>query len=377
MVFHISLNILLIAFYAVVFGLCFFVPDNFLAMAFDSGGVTTGPMTVPFIMAIGAGVSSARMDKDGRDDSFGLVALCSVGPIIAVMVLGIVYAANGSVDAPILPIIENTREGVFHYGHGLLEEAENVGIALLPIAAFALLFQLFTRAFSAGPFIRILVGIVYTFVGLSVFLTGANEGFLPTGVSLGESLASIGNGFIILPISVIIGYFIVNAEPAVYVLNKQVEQITAGSISSKTMRLTLSIGVSAALGLAMVRILTGISILWILIPGYVLVLGLSFLVPKFFTGIAFDSGGVASGTMMSAFVLPFAQGACRQLGGNIMTQAFGCVAFVALTPIVSIQVCGLVYKMKSRKAIKRLSNEQEFFLDYSTPPAKSSKEVHH
>ena len=376
MVFHISLNILLIVFYVAVFVLCFFVPKNFLAMAFDSGGVTTGPMTVPFIMAIGAGVSSARMDKDGRDDSFGLVALCSVGPIIAVMVLGIAYTANGSVDPIVLAQVTDTRESIVHYGHGLLEEAKNVGIALLPIAVFALLFQLITRAFSGLQMIRVLVGILYTFVGLAIFLTGANEGFLPTGVALGESLASIGNGIIILPISMIIGYFIVNAEPAVYVLNKQVEQITAGAISSKTMRLTLSIGVSAALGLAMVRILTGISILWILIPGYVIVLGLSFFVPKFFTGIAFDSGGVASGTMMSAFVLPFAQGACRELGGNIMTQAFGCVAFVALTPIVSIQICGLVYKLKSRRAVKRLSSEQEYFLDYSNyHTSKKSKEA--
>ena len=375
MVFHISLSILLLFFYIVVFGLCFFVPSDFLAMAFDSGGVTTGPMTVPFIMAIGAGVSSMRTDKDGHDDAFGLVALCSVGPIIAVMVLGICYQASGSPAIEALPVIEDTREGILHYIFGLGDYAKEVGIALLPIAVFALLFQLFTRAFSASKFIRVLVGIVYTFVGLVIFLTGANEGFLPTGATLGQELASIGNGVIILPISMIIGYFIVNAEPAVYVLNKQVEQITAGAISAKTMRITLSIGVSSALGLAMVRILTGISILWILIPGYIIALGLSFFVPKFFTGIAFDSGGVASGVMMSAFVLPFAQGACTQLGGNIMTQAFGCVAFVALTPIISIQICGLAFKMKSKRAVKRLISEQETFIDYSLERERRKEEI--
>ena len=205
----------------------------------------------------------------------------------------------------------------------------------------------------------------YTFFGLVLFLTGANEGLLPTGSVLGQSLASIGSGFIILPVSMIFGYFIVAAEPAVYVLNKQVEQITAGAISAKTMRITLSIGVSAALGLSMVRILTGISILWILIPGYIIALGLSFAVPKFFTGIAFDSGGVASGVMMSAFVLPYATGACLHLGGNVLTEAFGCVAFVALTPIISIQICGLVYNLKAKHAVKRLISEQETFLDYS------------
>lgn len=365
MVFHISLSVLLLFFYAFVFALCFFVPADFWAMAFDSGGVTTGPMTVPFIMAIGAGVSGARMDKDGHDDSFGLVALCSVGPIIAVMVLGICYQASGTPAIEVLPQISDTRSGVLHYIFGLGEYAKEVGIALLPIGVFALLFQLITRSFSASQFIRVLVGIVYTFVGLVIFLTGANEGFLPTGSTLGKALAGLGNGWVILPISMILGYFIVNAEPAVYVLNKQVEQITAGAISAKTMRLTLSIGVSSALGLAMIRILTGISILWILIPGYIIALGLSFFVPKFFTGIAFDSGGVASGVMMSAFVLPFAQGACTELGGNIMTQAFGCVAFVAMTPIISIQICGLAYKLKSKRAVNRLISEQETFIDYS------------
>jgi hypothetical protein len=209
------------------------------------------------------------------------------------------------------------------------------------------------------------VGIVYTFVGLVIFLTGANEGFMPAGDMLGHSLATLGGGWVLIPICMLIGYFIVNAEPAVYVLNKQVEQITAGAISASTMRLALSIGVSAALGLSTFRILTGISILWILIPGYIMALGLSPFVPKFFTGIAFDSGGVASGAMMSAFVLPMAIGACAQLGQPIMTQAFGCVAFVALTPIISIQVCGLLYSLKAKQAIRRFTTENEVFLDYT------------
>ncbi len=376
MIFHISLSKLLIGFYFIVFVLCCFVPKAFWAMAFDSGGVTTGPMTVPFIMAIGAGVSGMRTDKDGHDDSFGLIALCSVGPIIAVMVLGILFRVSGGEHAAtVLPQILDTREGVLHYAHGLGEYAKEVGIALLPIAVFALLFQLVTRAFSGRRLIRILIGIVYTFVGLALFLTGANEGFLPTGSSLGQSLASLGNGFAILPVGMVFGYFIVSAEPAVYVLNKQVEQITAGAISSRTMSIALSVGVSTALGLSMLRVLTGISILWILIPGYIIALGLSFFVPKFFTGIAFDSGGVASGVMMSAFVLPFAQGACIELGGNILTQAFGCVAFVALTPIISIQICGLIYNLKSKKAVKRLISEQETFLDYTVlkKPKKTAK----
>lgn len=369
-IFHVSLSLLLMIFYAAAFALCFFVPSGFWSVAFDSGGVTTGPMTVPFIMAIGTGVASVRPSKDGNDDSFGLVALCSIGPILAVLILGIVYKIDGSqYIPPELTTIADTREGFTHYLFGFVESAKEVGIALLPTIVFALFFQVITRAFSVKQLVRIGVGILYTFVGLVVFLTGANQGFLTTGSELGGALADIGEGWAIIPISMVIGYFIVAAEPAVYVLNKQVEQITAGAIPAKTMRLTLSIGVAGALGLSMLRILTGISILWILIPGYIVALGLSFFVPKFFTGIAFDSGGVASGTMMSAFVLPLAQGACSTVNPDpkyIMTQAFGCVAFVALTPIISIQVCGLIYNLKSKKAINRLSSEQEIFLDYSS-----------
>ena len=366
-VFNISLSLLLMIFYIVAFSLCCFVSPDFWSVAFDSGGVTTGPMTVPFIMAIGAGVSSARTGSGEHDDSFGLVALCSIGPILSVLILGICFDLSGGTydTTGMIANIADTREGMMQYLHGFADHAKDVGIALLPTIAFATIFQLLTHAFSLKQLVRVGVGIVYTFVGLVIFLTGANEGFMPAGDMLGHSLATLGNGWVLIPICMLIGYFIVKAEPAVYVLNKQVEQITAGAISASTMRLALSIGVSAALGLSMLRILTGISILWILIPGYIVALGLSLFVPKFFTGIAFDSGGVASGAMMSAFVLPMAIGACAQLGQPIMTQAFGCVAFVALTPIISIQVCGLLYSLKAKQAIRRFTTENEVFLDYT------------
>ena len=366
--FKISLSWLLIGFYIVAFILCFFVSPDFWALAFDSGGVTTGPMTVPFIMAIGAGVSRIRSSGEGHDDSFGLVSLCSIGPIIAVMILGICFSINDLTYEPsALTVVTDTRNLMEHYLYGFAHHAKDIGIALAPIIAFSLLFQLVTRAFTARKLLRIGMGLVYTFVGLVIFLTGANEGFLPAGQALGHSLATLGSGWILVPIAMILGYFIVNAEPAVYVLNKQVEQVTAGAISAGTMRLTLSIGVAAALGLSMIRILTGISVLWILIPGYIIALGLTFFVPKFFVGIAFDSGGVASGAMMSAFVLPLACGACIALGklNEVMTLAFGCVAFVALTPIISIQICGLIYNLKSKKAVSRFISEQETFIDYT------------
>ena len=365
-IFKISLSLLLLVFYAIAFVLCFFVSPDFWALSFDSGGVTTGPMTVPFIMAIGAGVSGMRSGEEGHDDSFGLVALCSIGPILSVMILGICFSIGGGEYVANVPLeVPETRSLLLHYLHGFAAHAKDIAIALLPIIAFSLLFQLLTRAFSARKLLRIGVGLLYTFFGLVIFLTGANEGFLPAGHALGNSLAAIGNGWLLIPIGALLGYYIVNAEPAVYVLNKQVEQITAGAVSAGTMRLTLSIGVSVALGLSMLRIITGISILWILIPGYIIALALTFFVPKFFVGIAFDSGGVASGAMMSAFVLPLAIGACYTLGQDIMTQAFGCVAFVALTPIISIQICGLIYNFKSKQAISRFISEQETFIDYT------------
>ena len=367
--FKISLSVLLLGFYTLTFVLCvFFVSSDFWALAFDSGGVTTGPMTVPFIIAIGAGVSSMRSGEEGHDDAFGLVSLCSVGPILSVMVLGICFSIEGGsyVGTPIEQIVD-TQDLMTRYLHSFADHAKEIAVALLPIIVFALLFQLMTRAFSKRKLLRVGIGLVYTFVGLVIFLAGANEGFLPVGQELGRALASLGGvwKWVLIPVGMLLGYFIVNAEPAVYVLNKQVEQITAGAISAATMRLALSIGVSVALGLSMLRVLTGMNILWILVPGYIIALGLTFFVPKFFVGIAFDSGGVASGAMMSAFVLPLATGACLALGSSVMTQAFGCVAFVALTPIVSIQICGLIYNFKSRQAVSRFISEREYFIDYT------------
>ena len=363
-VFNWNLTAIMIGFYAVAFVLAFFVDESFLCLAFDSGGVTTGPMTVPFIMSIGAGVSMSKMSGDDRGDSFGITGLCSIGPIISVLVLGIVMKVEGTYIPTVNEPVPDTREGVLRFLHGLGEHALDVLVALAPIIVFAILFQLLTHAFNRGQLIRMAVGIVYVLVGLAVFLTGANVGFLPTGTAIGQSLAAIGGGWLLVPISMLLGYFIVKAEPSVYVLNKLVETMSAGAISGKTTGLGLSIGVSAALGLAALRIITGVNILWFLIPGYIIALTLSFFVPKIFVGISFDSGGVASGTMMSAFVLPFCMGACNQLGGNVMTDAFGCVAFVAMAPIIAIQLCGFFYKVKTEDRARKFVSASESFIDY-------------
>ena len=362
--FNWNLTAIMIGFYSVAFLLAFFVDDSFLSLAFDSGGVTTGPMTVPFIMSIGAGVSMSRLSGDDRGDSFGITGLCSIGPIISVLTLGIVMKVEGTYIPTVSDPVPDTREGVMRFIHGFGEHALDVLVALAPIIVFAVLFQLLTRAFNKAQLIRMGVGVIYVLVGLAVFLTGANVGFLPTGTTIGQSLASIGGGWLLVPISMLLGYFIVKAEPSVYVLNKLVETMSAGAISGKTTGLGLSIGVSAALGLAALRILTGIHILWFLIPGYIIALTLSFFVPKIFVGISFDSGGVASGTMMSAFVLPLCMGACNTLGGNVMTDAFGCVAFVAMAPIIAIQLCGFFYKVKTEDRARRFVSASESFIDY-------------
>ena len=345
--FGISLRLLLIVFYAAVFVLSIFVPNEFVSVAFDSGGVTTGPVTVPFIMALGVGLASIRGDSGAQEDSFGLVALCSIGPVLAVLLLGIFYPTNGAgYTAVTVPDVEDTRQAAHTFVVELPAYIHEVLSALVPIILFCAVFQLIFRRFHAMQLRKIGVGFVYTFTGLSLFLTGVNVGFMPVGHYLGQQLALSGQEWVLVPLGMLIGYFLVTAEPAVHVLNRQVESITNGGISQRAMMLSLSIGVACSVGMAMLRVLTGISIYYILVPGYLAALGLTFCVPKIFTGIASDSGGVASGPMTTTFLLPFTMGACEVLGGNVMTDAFGIVAMVAMTPLLTIQVLGLIYKKK-------------------------------
>ena len=350
MLFNITLAHMLIGLYIIVFALAFFVPGDFLAVAFDSGGVTTGPMTVPFIMAFGIGISAIRSDERAEDDSFGLVALCSIGPILSVLVLGLIYHPENTEYVPdALPEITDSVELWKLFGEGFPEYMKEMAVSLLPIVVFFVAFQCVFRRVQKRTLIRIAVGMVYTYIGLVLFLTGVNVGFMPAGNYLGQVIAANPYRWVIIPIGMVIGYFIVLAEPAVFVLTKQVEDITSGAITAKAMSLSLSIGVAVSLGLAMTRVLTGISIFWFIIPGYAVALILSFFVPKIFTAIAFDSGGVASGPMTATFLLPFAMGACVSVGGNIVTDAFGVVAMVAMTPLITIQVLGLVYQIRTKK----------------------------
>ena len=355
----IPLSRLLVGCYLFAFVLAIvFTPNDFIPVSFDSGGVTTGPITVPFIMALGVGLASVRNDKNATSDSFGLVALCSIGPILSVLILGVCYAPDSaSYTPPALAEVATTRDAAREFAAALPHYAGEVAAAILPICGVFLLFQLLTRRFKRTQLLRIVSGLVYTYVGLVLFLTGVNVGFMGAGELIGATIARSSHPFLLIPIGMLMGYFIVSAEPAVHVLVRQVEEISMGSISQSAMRRGMSIGVAVSIGIAMLRVLTGISILWFLIPGYAVSLALTFFVPQLFTGVAFDAGGVASGPMTATFLLPFAMGACEAWGGNLMTDAFGLVALVAMTPLVAIQLLGLAGRVRKRLADDALRYE--------------------
>ncbi len=347
-VLKISLNKLLIGLYALLFVVAYFAPDHYIAVAFDSGGVTTGPITVPFIMALGVGFSQLRSDKDSQDDSFGLIALCSIGPILSVLILSMFYSnTSANYSGQIIPSIQFTQDVVTQFTQALPHYMQEVMIAVFPICLLFLAFQLATRRFRGQSLLRILIGVLYTYIGLVTFLTGVNIGFMPAGNYIGSALAGSVFKYALIPVGMVIGYYIVVAEPAVHVLAKQVEDVSNGAVSQTLLFRTLSISMACSVGLSMIRVLFGVPVLYFLMPGYIIALALSFFVPKLYTAIAFDSGGVASGPMTATFLLPFAMGACSALGGDILMDAFGLVAMVAMTPLIAIQVLGFICSRKS------------------------------
>lgn len=356
-----KLAYLLVIFYLAIFAIGAFTSETYLAVAFDAGGVTTGPITVPFILALGIGVSAVRGSKSSYEDSFGLLALCSIGPVISVMIMGVFYDSSkfAATSSETTKVAENLNEVLQLFQQGFPAYAREVVLSLLPIVLFFVIFQLVYLKLPKSQMIKIAVGIGYTYTGLVLFLTGVNVGFLPTGAYIGEYLGGRPYSWILIPMGMIVGYFIVAAEPAVHVLNDQVEEITGGTVSKRAMLWGLSIGVSISIGLSMVRVLYGLSIWYFLFPGYLIALVLTFFVPKIFIAVAFDSGGVASGTMTATFLLPYATGACLAVGGNILTDAFGIIAMVAMAPLVTIQVMGLIYKIK----IRNTTEEEEDVMD--------------
>ena len=362
-VFKLNLSTLLMFFYMILFMLSAILIENgsvnFLPMAFDSGGVTTGPITVPFIMSLGVGVALTVGGRNSSENSFGLIALCSIGPMIAVLILALANGSGNPVFELNLSEYEVTSKLGLSLLHIILDTTLEVGKALGLIVVFFVILQIAVLKLPKNRIKKMVVGILYTFFGLVIFLSAVTVGFLPIGFKLGIEIAN--NSEVILIIfAFVLGFVVVLAEPAVHVLNKQVEEITDGAVTKKSMLLALSIGVGVSIGLSIIRILFNFSILYYLVPGYLISLGLSFFVPRMYTAIAFDSGGVASGPLTSSFILPLAIGACTALHGasEILSLAFGIVSMVAMTPLITIQALGfraiMSKKVRDKLVLKRI-----------------------
>ena len=360
-VFRVSLSTVLMLFYMLLFAMALLLVvsgnEPLLPMAFDSGGVTTGPITVPFIMALGVGISSILGDRRSKENSFGLVALCSVGPILAVLVLGIFSRSELSYPVPDYTVSPDITGSFLHTA---LHTCKEVALALGLIVVFFLVCQAIFLKLPRKRLARIAVGVVFTYIGLVMFLTGVNVGFMPIGYKLGFSMTQNASPFFLVIFGLVVGVLTVLAEPAIHVLNVQVEEVTGGLVSKKSMMLGLCIGVGASIALSMIRIIFDFSLVYYVIPGYFISLALSLFVPPVYTAIAFDSGGVASGPMTSGFILPLAVGACVGLQGAdaVLRDGFGVVALVAMTPLITIQLLGfkgiVAEKVNERKAMKRI-----------------------
>ncbi|MDL2293493.1 DUF1538 domain-containing protein [Ruminococcaceae bacterium OttesenSCG-928-D13] len=352
-----KLRYMLMILYAITFIFAIFSSD-YLAVAFDASAVTTGPITVPFLLAIGSGFVAISSSKNSNEDNFGICAICSIGPIIAVLLLGLFSDPSADDYQMVVESASGFSETVKLFANGLAHTLVEVLYVIVPILAIFLVFQVVKLKLSRTELVRIFVGLGYLLVGLTIFLTGVNKGFMAAAIYLGETMGALSFNWILVPLCLVIGACVVMAEPAVHVLTKQVEEITSGAISRGMMLFGMALGVGIAMSLAMLRMLLGISIWWILVPGFGLALLLTFFVPPIFVGIGFDSGGVAAGAMSAAFVLPFTIGVCNALGGNVVLDAFGVVGTIAMMPPITVQVMGVIYNIKLKKAA-RLEIEAE------------------
>ncbi len=392
-VLNFSLKITLAISYILLFTFIFFVPDSFIGIAFDSGGATTGPMTVPFIMALGLGVSAVRSNNG---NSFGLTGIASIGPVAAVLIYALILKTSGFFETGLAASTEGLlaadslldAETMAQGAESLLNETASesslvnqsiasqifspfgsvIGhvlkestISILPLLGLFVVFQIFLLKMTFRQLVRILIGFIYSFTGLSIFLTGVSGGFSQAGAALGQALGqnalNFGGWWYVLLIGsgLLLGAIIVCAEPAVWVLSEQVEQVSGGTIKRKFLLVFLSIGTAFAIGLSMWRAVSGFNLKWILIPGYAIALVLMIFCPSMFSGIAFDSGGVASGPLTSTFVLSFTLGASSVSSNG--SDSFGVIALVAMMPLIAIQIMGIIFKRKEKKS-RREENVQ-------------------
>ncbi|MBQ4132889.1 MAG: DUF1538 domain-containing protein [Desulfovibrionaceae bacterium] len=350
-VLRLPLSWLLIVFYLLLFGLCAFVDSRFIGVAFDAGGATTGPITVPFIMAMGLGVAAVAKTDNESDSGFGMVGLASIGPIAAVAVMGV--ASGVDIGAAGGGELEQKTVSLAYFIEVLPHVAEEISLALAPIILIFAVFQIFLMQMPGTSVKRIIMGFVYTWIGLVIFMTAVNGGFAYAGQTLGVALGSLEQVWILIPIGLILGAVVVVAEPAVWVLTEQVEGASGGYIARKAMLAALSISIAAAVAIGMFRVVGQVSIWYVILPGYALALLLTRFCPPMFTAIAFDSGGVASGPMSATFVLSLTLGASYAVGGNPLTDAFGMIAMIAMAPLITIQILGLIFRFMEYKRDKR------------------------
>lgn len=361
--FQIDLKKIIAFFYLLLIGFLFISHKEMVPVAFDSGGVTTGPMSVPFIIAMGIGFSKARPKKEAKENSFGLVALCSIGPILTVLLLGLLMPSNMAYSYDIAPETASFTVLLKEYIHEIIPIIKDVTISLLPILIVFLIFNMITKKVKKKKTRTIITGLVITLLGLALFFLGVNIGYMPNAYLLGMELHEK-LGLLTIIFGIIIGFVIVRAEPAVSVLTEQIEEMTEGSLKKSLLTNTIACGVSVAVALSITRVMTGMPITWILVIGYLIAIALMIFTPKIFTMVAFDSGGAVSGPMTTSFLLPFIIGICYGHGGNVLTDAFGLVAFVALSPLITIQILGIIYRIVSSRKSTTEATLDETIIDF-------------
>ncbi len=361
-IYQIDLKKFIVVFYGLILALMFLVDKSLVPISFDSGGVTTGPMSVPFIIAMGLGFSVARSRKESKNDSFGLVAMCSIGPVLIVLLFSLLVKGNMIYKYNIATETRDFTNLFLNYSEAILPTLKEVGLSLLPILILFIIYNLITKKIKKAKLKMVISGLIIAFVGLSLFFIGVNVGYMKIAYLIGIKMVA-NYEFLLVPFAILVGFVIVKVEPAVAVLTSQIEKITQGSVSKKIINTIIAFGVSIAIAISMIRVLTGISIIWFLFGGYLLAIVLMFVSPKIFTMIAFDSGGAVSGTMTTSFLLPLIIGVCYQKGGNVMTDAFGVVALVALSPLITIQAFGILYNIKSKNMLD-ISKIDEEIIDY-------------
>ena len=346
--FQIDLKKIIAFFYILLIVFLFVSNKNMVPLAFDSGGVTTGPMSVPFIIAMGIGFSKARPRKEAKENSFGLVALCSIGPILTVLLLGLLMPSNMKYEYNIDPQVTSYAVLLKHYIHEIIPILKDVTISLAPILGVFAIFNIITKKVKTKNIRKIIAGLILALLGLALFFLGVNVGYMPNAYLLGAELHEK-IGMLTILFGVVVGFVIVRAEPAVSVLTEKIEEMTEGSLKKSLLVNTIACGVALAVAISITRVMTGVPIIWFLVIGYGIALLLMIFTPKIFTMVAFDSGGAVSGPMTTSFLLPFIIGICYAHQGNVLTDAFGLVAMVALSPLITIQILGIIYKIISNK----------------------------